>query len=80
MNKMIFAVFIDNSEEIDELSENFILFNDDVFPIKKIKPEYFFYKNKVCDEAIERIFAPKINESIFDVINTLIIVFKQCCI
>ena len=55
-----------NLFRIDELSENFILFNDDVFPIKKIKPEYFFYKNKVCDEAIERIFAPKINESIFD--------------
>ena len=55
-----------NLFRIDELSENFILFNDDVFPIRKINPEYFFYKDKVCDEAIERIFAPKINESMYD--------------
>lgn len=44
-----------NLFRIEELSENFILFNDDTFPIRYIKEDYYFKNNKVCDEAIERI-------------------------
>lgn len=44
-----------NLFRIEELSENFILFNDDCFPIRYIEEDYFFKNNKVCDEAIERI-------------------------
>lgn len=44
-----------NLFRIDELSENFILFNDDFFVIDNLKEEYFFRNNKVCEEAIERV-------------------------
>ncbi len=44
-----------NLFRIEELSENFILFNDDLFPLQYIEEEYFFKRGKVCDEAIERI-------------------------
>lgn len=44
-----------NLFRIEELSENFILFNDDTFPIRYIKEDYYFKNDKVCDEAIERI-------------------------
>lgn len=44
-----------NLFRIEELSENFILFNDDLFPISPIKEDYFFKNDKVCDEAIEAI-------------------------
>ena len=51
-----------NVFRIEELSENFILFNDDIFPLKYIRKEYFFKNELVCDEALERIVAPKIRE------------------
>lgn len=44
-----------NLFRIKELSENFILFNDDTFPIDFLDESYFFKDNMVCDEAIERI-------------------------
>ncbi|BBF44127.1 glycosyltransferase [Lachnospiraceae bacterium KM106-2] len=47
-----------NAHRIKGMSENFILFNDDCFPLQYMKPEYFFKNNQVCDEAIERIIAP----------------------
>lgn len=47
-----------NLHRIEELSENFILFNDDTFPIQPIEESYYFKNNKVCDEAIETIIAP----------------------
>ncbi len=44
-----------NFHRIDELSENFIYFNDDTFPLLPIPEEYFFRDNMVCDEAVENI-------------------------
>lgn len=42
-----------NVHRIPDLSENFILFNDDFFPLQYIEESYYFKNNKVCDEAIE---------------------------
>lgn len=44
-----------NIHRIKDLSENFILFSDDVFPLKPIEEEYYFKNNMVCDEAVENI-------------------------
>ena len=44
-----------NLHRIDDLSENFILFSDDVFPILLIPEDYYFKDNMVCDEAVENI-------------------------
>lgn len=38
-----------NLHRIDELSDNFILFNDDIFVIDKMKKEQFFIKGIPCD-------------------------------
>ena len=42
-----------NYHRINELSENFILFNDDMFPLQPIDESYYFQNNQVCDEAVE---------------------------
>ncbi len=44
-----------NVHRIKDLSENFILFSDDVFPLNPIPEEYYFKNNVVCDEAVENI-------------------------
>ena len=44
-----------NIHRIEDLSENFILFSDDVFPLRSIHEEYFFKDDMVCDEAVENI-------------------------
>lgn len=44
-----------NLHRIGSLSENFILFSDDVFPIKEIPESYYFENDTVCDEAVENI-------------------------
>ncbi|WP_051199155.1 stealth family protein [Butyrivibrio hungatei] len=44
-----------NVHRIEELSENFILFSDDVFPLELIDEEYYFKNDVVCDEAVENI-------------------------
>ncbi len=45
-----------NYFRIEELSENFILFNDDLFPIRSIPEEYYFRDNLPCEEAVETHF------------------------
>lgn len=47
-----------NYFRIQELSENFILFNDDIFPLSPIEEEYYFKEGKVCDEAVESPIMP----------------------
>ena len=42
-----------NYHRIEELSENFIIFNDDLFPLQPIEETYYFKNNIVCDEAVE---------------------------
>lgn len=44
-----------NIHRIKDLSENIILFSDDVFPLNPIDEEYYFKDNMVCDEAVENI-------------------------
>jgi len=44
-----------NVHRIKELSENFILFDDDTFPLTKIDEDYYFRNNKVCDQAIQTV-------------------------
>ncbi len=44
-----------NFHRIDELSDNYIYFNDDTMPIVPIDEEYFFKDDMVCDEAVENI-------------------------
>lgn len=47
-----------NYFRISELSENFILFNDDIFLLSPIEKEYYFKDGKVCDEAVESPIMP----------------------
>jgi hypothetical protein len=42
-----------NYHRIEDLSENFILFNDDIFPLQPIEEEYYFKDNVIGDEAVE---------------------------
>lgn len=42
-----------NYFRIQELCENFILFNDDLFPISPIPETYYFQNNLPCEEAVE---------------------------
>lgn len=47
-----------NVHRIDELSEYYIFFNDDMFPIMNISQDYYFKNGKICDEAIETPIIP----------------------
>lgn len=48
-----------NVHRIKELGENFILFNDDTFPLAPVDESYYFQNNLPCDEAVEGIIIPK---------------------
>lgn len=47
-----------NLHRIEDLSDNFILFNDDLFPLQKIAEEYYFQNNIPCDQAVESPIMP----------------------
>lgn len=47
-----------NYHRIKDLSENVILFNDDLFPLQPIDEMYYFKNNTVCDEAVEGHITP----------------------
>lgn len=70
-----------NYFRIEELSENFIIFNDDMFPLQPIEEEYYFKDDKVCDEAVENIiiaagFGPVANMARYTQINNMMIINK----
>ena len=48
-----------NVHRIKDLAENFILFNDDTFPLAPVDENYYFQNDLPCDEAIEGIIVPK---------------------
>ncbi len=48
-----------NYFRIEALSENYILFNDDLFPVQPISEEYYFRDNVPCEEAVETHFILK---------------------
>lgn len=71
-----------NFHKINELNENFILFNDDFFPLKPINETYYFRDNKICDEAIENIitpveFGPVANMSRYTQVNNMVIINRH---
>ncbi len=41
-----------NLHRIEDLSERFVYFNDDMFIINKVKPEHFFKNGKPCGTAV----------------------------
>lgn len=47
-----------NYHRIEELSENFVLFNDDCYPLQPIPASYYFVNGIPCDEAIESPIMP----------------------
>ncbi len=51
-----------NYFRIKELSENFILFNDDLFITQPISEEYYFQNDLPCEEAVETHFILKANK------------------
>ena len=48
-----------NVHRIRELADNFILFNDDTFPLAPVAGSYYFQDDLPCDEAVEGIIIPK---------------------
>lgn len=70
-----------NYHRIPELSENYILFNDDMFPLQPIEATYYFRNDVVCDEAVENIvttaaFGPVANMARYTQINNMFIINK----
>lgn len=70
-----------NIHRIKNLSENFILFSDDVFPLLPIDEEYYFKDNMVCDEAVENIissgsFTSGLRQQRYAQINNMFIINK----
>lgn len=70
-----------NIHRIPQLSDNFILFNDDFFPLQPIDETYYFRDNQVCDEAVENIittasFGPVSNMARYTQVNNMFIINK----
>jgi len=71
-----------NYHRIHELSENFILFNDDLIPLQPIQESYYFKNNRVCDEAVERALCPNIQEldshvNLYRAVNMMVIINRH---
>ncbi len=49
-----------NYHRIEDLSENFIMFNDDCFPLQPIDKSYYFQNDCICEEAIETPIVPTV--------------------
>lgn len=47
-----------NYHRIADLSENFVVFNDDMIPLQPVPEGYYFQGDKVCDEAVEGAICP----------------------
>ena len=70
-----------NLHRIPQLSENFILFNDDFFPMQPIEETYYFRNNRVCDEAVENIittaaFGPVSHMARYTQVNNMFLINK----
>ena len=67
-----------NLHRIPELSENFILFNDDVFAIAPAREEMFFKNDKPCDMLLSEVVFNYDSNSVFrhSVFNNLGIINK----
>lgn len=47
-----------NLFRLEDLSEQFVLFNDDIFLVDAVKPEDFFKNGLPCDSFVENLIAP----------------------
>lgn len=47
-----------NVHRIEDLAENYLMFNDDFFPLNPIPERYYFQDDIVCDEAVESPIMP----------------------
>lgn len=71
-----------NYFRIPDLSENYILFNDDLFPIRPIPKEYYFQNNLPCEEAVETHFVlegdtgPE-RQMIYACVNNMVIINRN---
>lgn len=70
-----------NIHRISQISENFILFNDDFFPLQPIEESYYFQNDQICDEAVENIittasFGPVSNMARYTQVNNMFIINK----
>lgn len=63
-----------NLHRIKELSEHFVLFDDDCFLIDKVDPERFFRKGLPCDKAALNAFSPYNEIFTHNVVNDLCII------
>ncbi len=71
-----------NYWRIDELSERFILFNDDLFPLKPIPQEYYFKDGLPCEEAVETHFILKADKGLdlqmnYACVNNMVIINRH---
>lgn len=62
-----------NLHRIKELSEHFVLFDDDCFLIDKVEPERFFRKGLPCDKAAFNTLSPG-NNFMHNVVNDLCVI------
>lgn len=70
-----------NYHRIKNLSENFIIFNDDTIPLQPIEEEYYFINDRICDEAVENIiiaaeFGSVSNMARYTQVNNMMIINK----
>ena len=71
-----------NYFRIEDLSENFILFNDDLFPLKPIAETYYFRNNLPCEEAVETHFilegtSEMERQMIYACVNNMVIINRN---
>lgn len=71
-----------NYFRIKELSENFILFNDDLFITQPIPETYYFKNNLPCEEAVETHFILKADKGmdlqmIYACVNNMVILNRN---
>lgn len=55
--------------KIEGLEEKFVLFNDDVFLIKDVKPRDFFIKDKPCNTMVLAPVVPSVNHQFYKTIS-----------
>lgn len=71
-----------NYFRIKELSENFILFNDDLFPVRPIPESYYFQNDMPCEEAVETHFILKADKGmdlqmIYACVNNMVLLNRN---
>lgn len=71
-----------NYWRIKELSECFILFNDDLFPLRYIPEEYYFKEGIPCEEAVETHFILKADKGMdlqmnYACVNNMVIINRN---